>query len=159
MLSKRAFESLYGELERPLFNIALRHTWVESAAMDLVHDAFMKLWTRRLLIREATASAWLFKCVLNLGRSYARRRGVWNRIEPLVEDASDPAMTPDQVVSEGQLRAALERMPDDLREVLLLLEFGGLKQREVAALLRIPIGTVGSRKHAAMTKLKEEITR
>jgi RNA polymerase sigma-70 factor (ECF subfamily) len=54
-----------------------------------------------------------------------------------------------------QIRASVERLPDFLRQVLLLAYYQGLKYREIADILEIPVGTVKSRLHAALVKLQE----
>ncbi|MDX1571834.1 MAG: RNA polymerase sigma factor, partial [Xanthomonadales bacterium] len=149
-------ERLYRELEAPLFNIALRWTWVPALAQELVQDAFMKLWSRRLLVRKDTASAYLYKTVLNLGRKHARRRTNWWRVQRRMPD-QEPEPGPEAFSAEAEIRQAIDTLPDDQREVLLLCEFSGLSQREIGALLGIPAGTVGSRRHHALEKLKREM--
>jgi RNA polymerase sigma-70 factor (ECF subfamily) len=53
------------------------------------------------------------------------------------------------------VRAAVERLPEFLRQVVLLAYYQGLKYREIADILDIPVGTVKSRLHAALLKLQE----
>jgi RNA polymerase sigma-70 factor (ECF subfamily) len=53
------------------------------------------------------------------------------------------------------VRAAVDRLPEFLRQVVILAYYQGLKYREVADILRIPVGTVKSRLHAALQKLQE----
>jgi RNA polymerase sigma-70 factor (ECF subfamily) len=62
--------------------------------------------------------------------------------------------------AEGQerrewVRASVDRLPDFLRQVLILAYYQGLKYREIADILGIPVGTVKSRLHAALVKLQE----
>ncbi len=57
-----------------------------------------------------------------------------------------------------RVRAAVARLPDFLRQVLLLAYYQGLKYREVAEILDIPVGTVKSRLHAALVRLQELMT-
>jgi RNA polymerase sigma-70 factor (ECF subfamily) len=54
-----------------------------------------------------------------------------------------------------RVRAGVDRLPDFLREVVLLAYYQGLKYREIAEILGIPVGTVKSRLHAALLKLQE----
>jgi RNA polymerase sigma-70 factor (ECF subfamily) len=63
-------------------------------------------------------------------------------------------------LAEGQerrqrIRASVDRLPEFLRQVLLLAYYQGLKYREIADILGIPVGTVKSRLHAALVKLQE----
>ena len=82
------------------------------------------------------------------------RRGV-----PEEELQGPPARETMLVRSEEErrqrVRASVEELPDFLRQVLLLAYFQGLKYREVAEILGIPVGTVKSRLHAALVKLQE----
>lgn len=55
---------------------------------------------------------------------------------------------------ETRLRGAIESLPEKLREVLLLTEFSGMLHDEIAALLGIPPGTVASRRHLAVQRLR-----
>ena len=54
-----------------------------------------------------------------------------------------------------QVRAGVDRLPDFLRQVVVLAYYQGLKYREIADVLGIPVGTVKSRLHAALVKLHE----
>ena len=54
-----------------------------------------------------------------------------------------------------RVRASVDRLPDFLREVVILAYYQGLKYREIAEILDIPVGTVKSRLHAALNKLQE----
>jgi RNA polymerase sigma-70 factor (ECF subfamily) len=58
-----------------------------------------------------------------------------------------------------RIRASVDRLPEFLREVLILAYYQGLKYREIAEILDIPVGTVKSRLHAALVKLQEEWSR
>ncbi len=60
-------------------------------------------------------------------------------------------MRDEQIV---RLRDAVERLPDGQREVIVLSELGGLSYAEVAEVLDIKVGTVGSRRNAAMRRLR-----
>jgi RNA polymerase sigma-70 factor (ECF subfamily) len=55
----------------------------------------------------------------------------------------------------GWVQQAVEQLPDPLREAVLLVYYQGLKYREAAEVLEIPVGTVKSRMHAAILKLNE----
>ena len=53
------------------------------------------------------------------------------------------------------MRIAIERLPDALKQTLILAYFQDLKYREIAEIQKIPVGTVKSRLHAALAKLQE----
>ena len=53
------------------------------------------------------------------------------------------------------MREGVDRLPEHLRQVVLLAYYQGLKYREVAEIMEIPVGTVKSRLHAALVRLQE----
>jgi len=75
-------------------------------------------------------------------------------------DSAEPS--PDdlfQASEDGQyIREAVDRLPETLRRVVLLVYYQGLKYREAADALAVPVGTVKSRLHAAISKLNESLT-
>ena len=58
----------------------------------------------------------------------------------------------------GEIRRAVDDLPEQMRQVVLLVYFQGLKYREAAHALGIPVGTVKSRLHGAVQKLGEVLT-
>lgn len=158
MLSQVDFERLYQAKERALFNIALRWTWDEAQAAEMVQDAFLKLWQKRLFVRLETAPAYVTKMVLRLGQNHARRRERWGKVKRLVGQATSIVDQPESALASTQLQNAIRQLSEAQRSVLLLTEFSGLSQKDVADILNIPMGTVGSRRDAAMRNLKECLT-
>lgn len=159
-LAESAWRALYQRLERPLFNLAYRYVWQREEAQDVVHDAFLRVWSKRGTLRADTADRYLWVSVLNLSRNRRRWRRLRNVFEVQDEaieeraggDAPDKMLM--QTERETRLRGAIEALPEKLREVLLLTEFSGMLHDEVAALLGIPAGTVASRRHLAVQRLR-----
>lgn len=156
MLDQALIERLYGRLERPLFNIALRWTWNEAEAHELVQDAFLRLWSARWRVREETVEPYVYRTLLNLCQKHARRRDIWDRVARLLP-ALETAPSPASSVDDERLREAIAALPGAQRNVLLLCEFSDLKQREIAEILGIPPGTVASRRNLALERLKEAL--
>ena len=99
---------------------------------------------------------WLYGIATNLARDLQRRRAV--RLRALQEgtlEASRP-QPPQGPVERIDMRARLERLPERLREVLVLRYFDGLDEAEMAEALAIPRGTVKSRLHGALRALRED---
>lgn len=152
-LREDALYASYRRLERPLFNVLYRQLWQREDCQDVIHDAFMRVWERRAKVDAATLDALVWTTALNLARNKLRWRRLW-RYEPLDDALSGTTSTSEDFLATRRLRAALRQLPAASRDVLLLSEFSGLRGSEIAAVLGIPAGTVASRKHHAMERLK-----
>jgi RNA polymerase sigma-70 factor, ECF subfamily len=75
--------------------------------------------------------------------------------ELLVGREAEPGQRMQSSEDEQRVRRSLERLPDRLKQVLVMIVFQRLRYREVAEILGIPLGTVKSRVHAAITRLNE----
>lgn len=151
-LREDALHASYRRRERPLYNVLYRQLWQAEDCQDVIHDTYLRLWARRARVREATLDALVWRTALNLARNRLRWRRL-RRHEPLpalpaAEEGADP-------LAVQRLHAALKALPGTSREVLLLARFGGLTGREIAAALGIRPGTVASRTHHAMARLRQ----
>lgn len=151
-LDADAIEACYRRLERPLYNVLFRWLWDAGACQDVLHDSFLKLWDRRDRIDPVALDAWVYTTALNLARNRLRwqRLRQWVGLDDMVPEATEAAAIGDGL----QLRRALEALSEDERTVLLLSEFGGFDTAELAHMLGIAPGTVGSRKHRALARLR-----
>jgi RNA polymerase sigma-70 factor (ECF subfamily) len=125
-------------------------------ADDLVQDCLERAWGRIHLWRDGTdMRAWLFTIMHNVFansvRSYARQP-VHLSIGEAGQIAGEPAGESDLVIDE--LRSALACLPENQREVLLLVGLEQLSYEETAAILDIPVGTVMSRLSRARERLR-----
>lgn len=152
-LREDALYASYRRLEGPLFNVLYRQLWQREECQDLIHDAFVRVWERRERVSEATLDALIWTTALNLARNRLRWRRLW-RQEPLDDSAPTPGMSPEDFLAAHRVREALGQLPGKSRDVLLLSEFSGMSGQEIARLLGISAGTVASRKHNAVVRLK-----
>ena len=158
-LSEGELFACYRRLEKPLYNVLFRWLWQAQDCQDVIHDAFLRVWHARVRVDAARIDKLVWATALNLARNRLRWRRLW-QFGAAVESAddADPMETAAQRERERALRRALEKLPRQQREVLLLSEFGGLNTTEIAGVLGIPPGTVGSRKHAALSVLRRELS-
>ena len=93
--------------------------------------------------------SWLFKIMRNLWIDTVRARGRREMKEAPVEEAAelghDPREATDAAIDLKRVMAAMERLPDEQREVVALILIEGFGYREAAEMLDLPIGTVSSR--------------
>lgn len=141
------------------FNYARWLTRNDAEAEDVVQDACVRAMRFFSSLRGGDARAWLFTIIRNTWYSRVGRRP---RSEPAPADGEPgepPDASPDperqllQQQTVAHVRAALERLPADFREVIVLREIEGLSYKEIAAVIGVPIGTVMSRLARARARL------
>lgn len=134
-----------------------------AAAEDLAQETFLQAYRVLASFRaEARFSTWLLGIARNLVLNFLARD--W-RAEDISPDESgnpgDEALDPARLFLRdealAQLQAAVERLPADMRECLLLTTVEDLDYEEVAGLLGIPLGTVKSRLSRARAQLRAEL--
>jgi RNA polymerase sigma-70 factor (ECF subfamily) len=158
-LREDALWASYRRLERPLYNVLYRLLWQREDCQDLIHDAYVRVWSRRDGVDEATLDALIWTTALNLAKNRLRWRALWPQ-QPLDDEALVGAAGVHDVgaatdfLAARRLHRALRQLPLTLRNVLLMSEFSGLRGADIAAILGIPAGTVASRKHHAMDRLR-----
>lgn len=154
-LREDALYASYRRLEKPLFNVLYRQLWQTQDCQDLIHDAYLRIWERREDVEPPTLDALVWTTALNLAKNRLRWRAL-RRFEPLSEDTGMLAQQGEQdFLAIRRLHRALRQLPRVSQHVLLLSEFSGLRDAEIAGVLGIPAGTVASRKHAARARLKQ----
>lgn len=154
-LRQEALYASYRRLERPLYNVLYRQLWQAEDCKDVIHDAYVRVWERRSKIDEATLDALVWTTALNLAKNRLRWR-LLRRHEELDEESLPLSAEgqPQDFLATRRLHQALRQLPRASQQILLLSEFSGLRGSEIATVLGIPAGTVASRKHQAMARLK-----
>jgi RNA polymerase sigma-70 factor (ECF subfamily) len=147
----RAFEDTVLPHLDAAFNYARWLTRNDADAEDVVQDACVRAMRFFSSLRDDDARPWLFAIVRNTWYSRVSRRP-GTQGAPLVtaqHESADEALDPEERLLQQHtvavVRTALEQLPVDFREVLVLREFEGLSYKEIAAVVGVPIGTVMSR--------------
>ncbi len=153
-LRQEALYASYRRLERPLYNVLYRQLWQAEDCQDVIHDAYVRLWERRDKVVETTLDALVWTTALNLAKNRLRWRLL--RRHDQIDEATSPASDglPQDFLAMRRLHHALRQLPRQAQQVLLLSEFSGMRGSEIATVLGIPAGTVASRKHFALARLK-----
>ena len=145
------------------YGIALSLTGNHDDAMDAMQKAFIRIHRSLGKFRlEEPFFPWLYRIVRNAALNQKRDEGRHKGECPLewVERA-DGQPDPLATTVAGDLRERLwqgvQDLPEEMRLVFTLYHFEGLKYREIAESLDIPIGTVMSRLHAARTRLRQVV--
>lgn len=127
-----------------------------AAADDLVQDTLERAWSRFAQWRAGSdLRAWLFGIMHNLRVDQLRRGGLPTC--PLDDDTVDVPTRPTQSdrLEVMDLESALRQLPDEQREVLLLVALEEMSYAEIAAALGIPLGTVMSRLSRGRERLRQ----
>lgn len=143
-----ALNHLMNRWQRPLHHFAYRYVQNSTDAHDLVAETFVRLHQQRLRLRPDTKlSAWLFTTLTNLCHNHHR----WKRRHPTVSlaaagqddptrdatieaistdlPAPDDALVQDEIIA--AVRAAIDRLPHDLKVTLILHHYDHLSYREI----------------------------
>ncbi len=169
-----AFEVLVRRYERELYGYLRRYIGDGSLADDVFQNTFLQVYLK--LDQYETGRPvrpWLYTIATHQAIDAMRRRNrhqavsleqaafeggegeLQNLFDVLQQRESSPFDQVAEVERQELVRAGVERLPDTLRQVLVMAYFQGLKYREIADIIAIPVGTVKSRLHAALGKLQE----
>jgi RNA polymerase sigma-70 factor (ECF subfamily) len=154
-----AFAALARDVSRSLFLVASRILHDTDAAEDAVQQTLVAIWRDLGSLRDPDRfQAWAYRIVVRYCREEARR---YRRLGVTIVDLSDSLAAPhdslEQVAVNDQLGRAFEHLSHEHRTVVVLHHLVGLPLGEIAEILDIPYGTVGSRLHHAMRALRAAI--
>ena len=147
------------------YNLARWLTRNEPDAQDAVQEAYLRSFRHFSDFRGGDARAWLLKIVRNTCYS-------WLRVNRPLQDATEfdenlfapdvRPLNPEEVVLQNNsrtvVREALQKLPPNLREVLILRELEGMSYREIGAITGMPAGTVMSSLSRARGRLRQVLT-
>ena len=158
-----AFEQLAVPMLTRLYNLARWLTRDDHEAEDLVQETYARALKGFASFQLGTNfSAWMFRILRNtfLTSRSGSKMAPHLSVEEHGEEALLPAATgtPESMLlratTQQQIQAALERLPVEFREVIVLCDVEEMKYREIAEVLNIPVGTVMSRLARARKMLR-----
>ena len=169
-----AFAALVKRYERELYGYLRRYLGDGSLAEDVFQNTFLQVYLKSGQYELGRrVRPWLYTIATHQAVDALRGTGRRQAVSLELARETTPDGEADNLAAslEGRdpcpfeaaagseqaerVRAAVARLPDFLRQVLLLAYYQGLKYREVAEVMDIPVGTVKSRLHAALGKLQE----
>ncbi|WP_350275502.1 sigma-70 family RNA polymerase sigma factor [Kribbella sp. HUAS MG21] len=156
-----AFGRLYDRYLPSIYRYTYSKTSSRSAAEDLTSETFLRAF--RAIARRPRAqlnfAAWLVTIARNVvidhhRSGWSRLAIVTDEVDPQVDDAIGPEQAALASVSEASLRTALDRLPEDQRECLLLRFFTGLSINETAIAMDRTDGAVKQLQFRATNRLR-----
>lgn len=159
-----ALKSLYGQIAGRLFAVLLRMVSRREVAEDLLQDVFVTVWRKahQFDVRRGNAEAWLFsitrrKAIDRLRISY---REVVGRDEDVatLETCSDPYGGWCDTEMHMTVRACLQTLRPDVHRALQLCYTYGLTHEELAAEMKVPVGTAKSWVRRGLAHIRDSLT-
>lgn len=171
---REAFGALVRRYEGELYGYLRRYLGNESLAEDVFQNTFLQLYAKiGKYERGRPVRPWLYTIATHQAIDALRRQGRHQSVS-LDQEREDLRQhdTPQLLgmlesrqpgpleAAEGEerrlmVRASVDRLPDFLKQVVILAYYQGMKYSDIAQILGIPVGTVKSRLHSALTKLQE----
>lgn len=168
------YAELVRRYERELFNYIRRLTGDPNLAEDVFQNTFLTVHVKRHLFRVGRPfRPWLYTLATNQTIDALRRNSRHHRPSldrrrdgggsdsqtTLMDMLSDAGESPEAGLEQRELaelvRASILELPEHLRNTVVLNYYEGMKYKEIAGILGIPVGTVKSRLHAAISRLGE----
>ncbi len=168
------FSELVHRYERELYRYLARYTGDPSLAEDVFQNTFLQVHLKRGLFEKGRPfRPWLYAIATHQAVDSLRKAGrhptvsldqrvggsreseAGNLIDLLVGEEDGPLSRLQESERQQWVRDSIARLPETLRQTLLLAYHQDLKYREIAEIQKIPVGTVKSRLHAALEKLQQ----
>lgn len=142
----RRFEETISPHLKSAYNLARWLTRSHEDAEDVVQEAFLRAFSAFESFRGENAKPWLLTIVRNTAMTLLKRN---RNFEDIPEQCSEPSPDPEEILlisgEREEVRQALEQIPSEFREAIVLREMEGLSYKEISNVTGIPLGTVMSR--------------
>ena len=152
---REALAQLYHRTHGAVYGLSLSYLKNAHDAQDVTQDAFVRIWDSAPQYRSTgSPMGWILTVARNLALMELRKRQRYGELDEEEWDAipaESAGVTPEE---RAVLQDALSALAEEERRIVLLHAVTGLKHREIAALLELPLATVLSKYHRALKKLK-----
>jgi RNA polymerase sigma-70 factor (ECF subfamily) len=170
----RDFDALVHRYEHELYRFLARYVGDQALAEDVFQNTFLQVHLKRGLYEDGRpVRPWLYSIATHQAVDALRKAGrhptvsldqrvasggevdAGSLIDLLVSEESGPLAELQGQERAEWVRESVAKLPETLRQTLILAYHQDLKYREIAEILKIPVGTVKSRLHAALAKLQQ----
>ena len=166
-----AFNALVARHQRSLINFFYHLCWDRQGAEDCAQEVFLRVYSHLNSYEpQAKFTTFLFRIARNLWIDRMRSAAVHGKPlsleapaggdgRSLQERVASRVQSPVEILAREEqqdaLRRAIDQLPDEQKAVVILSEIQGMKYQDIGEILGVPVGTVKSRMHTAMEKLKD----
>jgi RNA polymerase sigma-70 factor (ECF subfamily) len=162
-----AFNVLVHRWERQIYGLTLRMLGRDEEAKDATQETFLSAYRNLSKFRgEAKFSSWIYRIALNICNTKLRSRSKSTISIEEQWEASGFEIPADTEDLSGNLqreqiadhvRRALQGLPAEMRQVIIMKEYEGLKFSEIAEILGIPLSTVKTRMYTGLSELRKRL--
>jgi len=168
---KTAYDLLVIKYQHRIIQLVNRYVKDPSEAQDVAQEAFIKAYRALANFRGDSAFyTWLYRIAINTAKNYlVSRNRRYSDYQVDIQDAEQVENAPqlkgmdtpefllmnDEIVS--VIRAAIEKLPEEMKVAIMLREFEGLSYEEIAQAMECPVGTVRSRIFRAREAIDEKL--
>jgi RNA polymerase sigma-70 factor (ECF subfamily) len=162
-----AFNVLVRRWERQIYGLTLRLLGRDEEARDATQETFLSAYRNLPKFRgEAKFSSWIYRIALNICNTKLKSRSrviisleqeremSGFELQAETEDLGSPIHR--QQVARA-VRRALQGLPSEMRQVIVMKEYDGLKFAEIAEILGIPLSTVKTRMYTGLAELRKRL--
>lgn len=152
---RSAMGGLYELISEDVFAFALSKTCDRELSEDVTHDTFVQLYKNAPLYRsQGKPLSWIFTVEINIIRRLYQQNKRTVSLEDHIESLTDEHDFAESMAKSEFVRDLLATLSEEEREIVVLHVVSGLRHREIASLLEMPLATVLSKYHRALKKLK-----
>lgn len=148
-------EALFATYKTAIYQFVYRYCQDEQMSLDLVQDTFVRFSKYRESFdeRKSSIKTYLFRMAYQLMINRLNKRNRMKKLLPFlyIQNQTDNVSTEERLT----IQAAIQQLPSEQRAVILLTYYHDLTQKDISEILGIPLGTVKSRLHVSLKKLRE----
>jgi RNA polymerase sigma-70 factor (ECF subfamily) len=160
---ENAFHQLYERYERPLYSFIYRYVGDRQSAEDVFQQTWYKALNALTAYKEqGRFSSWILGIAHNCSIDHTRRNSQKRKKEKIIDeghdrtdfDAADPEEILERKEQRIRLEEAIQKLPEEQREVVLMRIHGEIPFKEIAKIVHSPLNTVLGRMHYAVANLR-----
>ena len=152
-----AYEVLYSNTYTLVCSVAYSVLHDQSAAEDIAQNVFSTIWNHKTAYQHSrNPNAWLYTLAHNAAVDYVKsRKHELSVEEPLLLSSHDTETPENTVIASERIEQLFAVLTEPERKILVLHRVVGLKHREIAKMLNLPLGTVLSKYQNSLRKMRQ----
>ncbi len=158
--SSKDFEAAYRDYQQNIYRFLLWRTRDKELAEDLTSGVFQKAWQSRHSFQGGSVQAWLYRIARNSLTDYWRKKKevLSDEVDTQIDDKPSHEEAMDTMLSKERLHAAIEGLPENMRQIVVLRFIDGRSSADVAKKLGTSEGNVRIIQYRALKKLREYLS-